>query len=122
LPEASATISPAPASAPAGSASAAVEPRTAPARPSDRLAEEVAILSRAETELHAGRYASALRILDEHQRRFPHGTLTEERIAARIHALCGLGRVSEARAEMARVAPGSLHAGSARAACASSAQ
>jgi hypothetical protein len=31
-------------------------PSSATRRPSDRLAEEVAILSRAETELHAGRY------------------------------------------------------------------
>jgi hypothetical protein len=87
-------------------------------RPADRLAEEVAILSRAETELHAGRYAGALRVLEEHQRKFPRGTLSQERTAARIRALCGLGRTSEANAALARLSPGSLHEGPAREACA----
>jgi hypothetical protein len=36
--------------------------------------------------------------LDEHTRRFPHGALSEERAAARVHTLCALGRVDEARA------------------------
>jgi hypothetical protein len=101
---------------------AAVEeiPARARKRPSDRLAEEVEILSRAETELHAGRFSSALRMLEEHARKFPGGTLAPERRAARIHALCGLGRVSEADAELARLSPGSLHEGSAREACGTS--
>lgn len=87
-------------------------------RPADRLAEEVAILSRAETELHAGRYAGALRVLEEHQRKFPRGTLSQERTAARIRALCGLGRTSEANAALAHLSPGSVHEGPAREACA----
>jgi hypothetical protein len=96
-------------------------PRTA-RRPSDRLSEEVAILSRAETELHAGRFASALQVLEEHRRKFPRGTLTQERVAARARALCALGRVTEAQAELGRLSPGSLHEGPAREACPTSAK
>ncbi|HLV67109.1 MAG TPA: hypothetical protein VKY73_14915 [Polyangiaceae bacterium] len=103
---------PALASPPAG-----VIEEPAPRRSSDHLAEEVAILSRAQAELHAGRFADALRILGEHERRFPGGTLTPERRAAKVGALCGLGRVAEADAELARLSPGSLHAERARAAC-----
>jgi hypothetical protein len=99
-----------------------LEPRAPGARRgSSRLAEEVAILSRAETELHAGRAASALAVLEEHRQKFPNGALAQERIAARIHALCALGRVTEAEAALARlkrVSPGSPQEGRAREACA----
>jgi hypothetical protein len=91
----------------------------------DHLAEEVALMSRAETELHAGRFTNALELLDEHRREFPHGTLAQERLAARIQALCGLGRVKEADAALARLtrsSPQSLHEDSARAACAPNAK
>lgn len=74
----------------------------------DRLAEEVAILSQAAKDLRAGRAASALSALNEHQRRFPGGLLTQERRAARAEALCSLGRFPEADAELAtlvRTAP-----------------
>jgi TolA-binding protein len=91
--------------------------RTSSSRRSDALAAEVAILSRAETELHAGRFTSALDVLDEHARRFPRGTLTQERVAARVQALCGLGRVAEAKAELTQLGSGSLQAGSAREVC-----
>ncbi|MGC4090005.1 MAG: hypothetical protein QM756_19375 [Polyangiaceae bacterium] len=77
-------------------------------RPADRLAEEVAILSKATSELHAGRAANALKKLDEHRRKFPNGLLAQERAAARVQALCALGRSAEARPELerlARVAP-----------------
>jgi hypothetical protein len=99
-------------------APAATEARAVSRRPSDRLAEEVEILSRAEKELHAGRFAAALRLLDEHATKFPRGAMKQERVAARIHALCGAGRVSEANAELTRLSPGSLHEESAREACA----
>lgn len=66
----------------------------------DGLGDEVALLSRAETELHAGRPASALLALAEHQRKFPRGALAEERTAARIQALCALGRNAEANAQL----------------------
>jgi len=89
-------------------------------RASDRLAEEVAILSRAESERHAGRFSSALGVLEEHRRKFPRGALAQERMAARVRVLCGLGRTSEAEAELAtlkRASPTSVHL-QARTACA----
>lgn len=93
-------------------------PMTASARPvEDRLAQEVALLARATSSLHSGRAADALKTLDEYQRRFPNGKLTEERRAARAQALCALGRQSEAESELARLAPKSLAAARARQVC-----
>jgi hypothetical protein len=92
----------------------------APSRSADSLAQEVAILSRASSELRAGRPAAALKALDEHQRLFPSGVLTQERTAARIQALCALGRTKEARSaleRLARTAPNSPHEARARKAC-----
>lgn len=119
--------------APAGAASESVQERVEPpavrpsvARPlpsrraSDRLSEEVAILARAQTELHGGRPESALKALDEHERKFGNGALWEERTAARIHALCALGRTAEAHdllVQLARVAPNSPHTRRAYGAC-----
>lgn len=91
-----------------------------PVRSRDSLSDEVAILSRAETELHNGRADTALRSLGEHERRFPNGILTEERIAAKVQALCALGRNAEANAQLTRLRPGSLHNEAARRACAAS--
>jgi hypothetical protein len=91
-----------------------------PRRAHDGLSDEIAILSRAETELHSGRPESALKALDEHERRFPNGVLAEERTAARVQALCALGRTAEADAELARLArisPHSAHEERARQAC-----
>jgi len=90
------------------------------ARSGDGLAEEVALLSRAETELHAGRPAKALLALAEHQRKFPRGALAEERTAARIQALCALGRNDEANAQLTKllhISPNSAHEERARQAC-----
>jgi len=102
---------------------AAAAPKPAAARPAaDGLAQEVAILSRAGAELHAGRPAAALAALAEHQRRFPAGVLTQERSAARAQALCALGRSKEARAELerlARMSPNSPLEAQARKACGS---
>ena len=93
--------------------------RSAPSARSaeDRLAQEVALLARATSSLHAGQPADAMRVLDEYQRRFPKGLLTEERRAARAQALCSLGRESEAQAELARLAPESLAAARAKQVC-----
>jgi hypothetical protein len=83
---------------------AAAEPNAGAARrPSDRLAQEVAILSQATSALHAGRAASALSAIDEHQRKFPNGLLAEERRVARVQALCALGRRAEAEPELQRL-------------------
>lgn len=89
-------------------------------RVADDLAQEVAILSQASSELHAGRPGDALKALEEHQRRYPSGALAEERTAARIRALCALGRVNEAQSELTRLSqstPESPHLARARKAC-----
>ncbi len=88
--------------------------------PADRLAEEVAILSKATSQLRAGRPGEGLRLLEEHRRKFPTGRLAEERRAARVQALCALGNRAEAEAELARLAessPRSPHLARARRAC-----
>jgi hypothetical protein len=85
------------------------------------LALEVAILSRASSDLYGGRPANALKALEEHQRRFPAGALAEERTAARIRALCALGRVNEAQTDLtmlSRSTPDSPHLARARKVCA----
>ena len=101
-------------------AEAAEERAPVAPRPADSLAEEVAILSQASAALHGGRPAAALKALDEHRRKFPRGALVQERTSARIQALCALGRMKEAQAELARLArtsPNSPHVARARKAC-----
>lgn len=88
---------PVPIRAPASAIAAA--PST-PSKRVDRLAEEVSILSQAAKDLRAGRAAEALSALNEHQKKFPGGLLTQERRAARAEALCSLGRFSEAQTEL----------------------
>ncbi len=83
----------------------------------DRLGQEVALLSRATSALRAGRAADALALLNEHQRKFPKGVLSEERRAAKAQALCSLGRQSEGRAELAHLTPRSPAAVRAQQAC-----
>jgi len=103
--------------APAPSAKAPSEPK-APAQPAqDALAQEVALLSRATSDLRAGRAGAALKLLDEHQRKFSNGMLAVERRAVRAQALCTLKRVSEGRAELAQLAPQSPAAGRAKQLC-----
>jgi hypothetical protein len=94
--------------------------RRSTARSSDRLAEEVAILSRAEADFRRGQPAFALRALDEHRSKFPNGMLSVERRAAQVRALCAMGRAREATAELARlsrIAGGSALERRAREAC-----
>jgi len=83
----------------------AVAPLAPPAAsahpPQDRLAAEVALLSRATRDLRASRPAEALKSLDEYRRKFPNGLLSEEQQAARAQALCALGRFDEANAKIA---------------------
>jgi len=95
-------------------------PFSARAVPTDSLPEEVSLLSKAEQQLTAGRADEALRTLGEHERRFPSGALAEERLAARVQSLCALGRVGEARTELAKLGrtyPGSAHFDRARRFC-----
>jgi hypothetical protein len=89
----------------------------APRRQSDRLAEEVALLSRATSALRGGKATDALKTLNEHQSRFPKGMLSEERSAARAQALCALGRRAEAERELARLPQSSPQAARVRQLC-----
>ncbi|HEY5960169.1 MAG TPA: hypothetical protein VIV60_26630, partial [Polyangiaceae bacterium] len=86
-------------------------------RAPDQLSEEADILLRAETELHAGRAEAALKLLGEHERRFAHGLLAEERTAATIQALCAMGRTADATSRLSRLSSASLHGERARRAC-----
>jgi hypothetical protein len=99
----------------------AVEPPALPAttayRPKDRLAAEVAILSRATRDLRAARPAEALKALDEYRRKFPKGLLRDEHRAASAQALCALGRFDEANAKLAELPPQSPLAVRARQFC-----
>lgn len=104
-----------PAAEPAASTPSAKAPSET--RPKNRLAEEVLLLSRATSALHAGRAQAALSALAEHQRTFPRGHLTVERVAARAQALCQLGRKAEGERELARLSPASPQAARARRAC-----
>lgn len=83
----------------------AAEPAPRPSASSRRstLAQEVALMSRAAASLQAGRAAEALKALEEHQQKFPGGVLAEERLAARVQALCALGRHTQAQAELERL-------------------
>ena len=88
--------------------------------PSDSLAEEVSMLRGARAALDRGEAAQALRLLDAHETRFHRGTLYEERLAARVLALCALGRIDAARStaqELAHAAPQSPHLSRVRASC-----
>jgi hypothetical protein len=85
--------------------------RPAPASTTS-LREEVRLLSRAERQLSDGLGEDALKTLAEHERRFPKGALAEERMAARVEALCAVARRADARVALARLArayPKSAH-------------
>jgi hypothetical protein len=84
------------------------------------VAAEVRLLGEAQTAMRSRDAERALRVLDEYARRYPGGTLGEERDAMRIAALCALGRDVEARRatdRFLRAAPQSPHAGPLRASC-----
>lgn len=63
---------------------------------SEAFAAELQVLQPARQAVARGEYSSALGIIAEHHRLFPHGVLTEEREALRVKALVGLGRAAEA--------------------------
>jgi hypothetical protein len=68
-----------------------------PAVAATDLAGEMALIAAAQTAIQSGDYATAIAKLDEHQRSYPSGVLSEERTAARVVALCGAGQQAEAR-------------------------
>lgn len=93
------------------------EPAASPER---SLALELRLIRTAQLAARSGRHDLALQALDEHERLYPNGSLREERVAARVAALCGLGRVEDARRETERFlaeAPQSPYASKVRSAC-----
>ena len=127
----------APKGAPARAASAAVPARDAPLAPlglntdkesaapldvhTSALWQETQLLQRAQRALGAGNPQLARALLDELDDQFPNGVLLEERRAARVLVLCGLGRVAEARAQAQQFRsayPTSVHAERVGASCA----
>ena len=68
-----------------------------PAKSSD-LSLEARALSLVQRAVREGRSSEALTLLDQQERDFPQGELRQERVAARVVALCAAGRASEARA------------------------
>ena len=73
-------------------------------RPPSRadVVEELRFLDRARQADARGDYAVALALAGEHERRFPHGRLAEDREVLRIRAFVGLGRSVEARSTAAK--------------------
>jgi outer membrane protein assembly factor BamD (BamD/ComL family) len=66
------------------------------------LAAETRLLAQAQSKLNEGAAAPALALLDQHRAEFPHGELVPEREAARVLALCALGRTADAKAARRR--------------------
>jgi hypothetical protein len=62
------------------------------------LSLEARALSQVQRAVREGHSAEALTLLDQQERDFPQGELRQERVAARVVALCAAGRASEARA------------------------
>ncbi len=86
----------------------------------DSLDQDFALLSEARTALSGGKPQQALGLLDTHAARFPKSTLAPERTAMRIQALCGVGRLEEARTLLSKMrasAPSSPHYTAIRRAC-----
>lgn len=73
--------------------------RAAPAQ--DTLAQELQLLTSAASGLNSGHVANALLAIEEHERRFSHGVLSDERKLAKARALCMLHRFDEGRAALA---------------------
>jgi len=93
-------------------------PKLSPAAPvADTLAAELALLTSAASQLSSGQASGALLALDEHQRRFSHGVLSNERNVARARALCMLHRFDQGRAALTRLATGTPAAARAKEEC-----
>lgn len=105
-----------------GKAAEPTEPGpTEPAPAADDFAAELQLLAEIRGALKRGDHAGALTKIDEHARRFARGQLVQERMASQVEALCGLGRVGDARQVAAKLLgawPDSTHAPRVRASCA----
>jgi hypothetical protein len=87
------TTAPAATTPPAPEAPAPAAEEAPPARPSTALADETRLLWEADQALRSGSTSRALSLLDEHASRYPDGSLSPERGAERVVALCKLGRI-----------------------------
>jgi RNA polymerase sigma-70 factor (ECF subfamily) len=67
------------------------------------LGPETALLESARTALGRGDASGAIALLERHEREFPAGALVEERLAAKVLALCSLGRREEAARTASRL-------------------
>jgi len=91
-----------------------------PALSPTTLEAETRLVRAGVAALHERDPVRALALFDEHARRYPSGTLAEERAAARVNALCDLGQVDNAQAAAAaflRDRPSSPLAARVRTAC-----
>jgi hypothetical protein len=95
-----ATPTPAPGTAPILATLPADSPRTSPT--TDDLAAELGLLHDVHTALRAGQPDRALALLDRSTTLLERGAMAEQAHAARVSALCQLGRVADARAEIER--------------------
>lgn len=98
----------------------ALATRPAIARPASTLGDELALITAARAALARGMADEALAQLDRYEQRFDRGSLRPESLAARVDALCALGRRERAAsvAEMfAREFPRSPLLSRVRAAC-----
>jgi hypothetical protein len=121
-PESSVTDAPAPKKTRPRSerASADVDAAALTTKPSS-FQQELALIRAAQGHLRAGAFTDALAQLREHQTQFSKGVLVEEREAALVLTLCGLGRVAEARQRAGALlsrSPNSPHAGTLSRSCA----
>jgi hypothetical protein len=76
---------------------AKLDPPATAATPDRSLAEEAALLQRAQAELRAGNNDAALKLLEEHRSGYADGAMAEERQAAQVLALCAAGRIEQGR-------------------------
>jgi hypothetical protein len=71
-----------------------------------RFTAELELLQRAHAAYTRHEFVSALALIREHARRYPAGSLAEEREALRVRTLLGCGRIEEARHAAAAFAVG----------------
>jgi hypothetical protein len=87
-----------PGPAPAAARTPAPRRYVAPARPSDDLRAEIALVDAARAALETGNPERALALLRRYTASYPGGTFTPETSALRIESLAAAGRGDEARA------------------------
>jgi hypothetical protein len=109
-------VAAAPAVAPVAAPAEPVNPMVAPVRavhharvaaparvetPTNRLAEETALLAESNAELRGGDARRALSLLDDYDHRYPGGVLREEVLATRVIARCQMGLTPDAASRQA---------------------